>query len=166
MSNGANTFKTSLWISRFAAHVEAMEPLLQRLLDAPPVKVEDLPAIMQTAGVYLLSEGDRHLYVGRSNNIVGRLGRHSKPDATHRMASLAYRLAREATANQRAASKDAGRPDLKEDPEFAAAFDQAKAQIRRMDARFIEQLDPAKQALLEIYVAVVLPTRYSDFDNH
>jgi hypothetical protein len=153
--------------SRFAVHVQALRPLLQRLLDAPPVKVESLPAMMQTAGVYLLSEGDRHLYVGRSNNIAGRLGRHSKPDATHRMASLAYRLAREAIANQRATSpKDAGRPDLKEDPEFAAAFDHAKAQIRKMDARFIEEPDPAKRALLEIYVAVALPTRYSDFDNH
>ena len=32
--------------------------------------------------------------------------------------------------------------------------------------RFVEETDPVRQALLEIYVAAVLGTPYNDFDNH
>ena len=53
-----------------------------------------------------------------------------------------------------------------ENPEFVAAFDSAKARIRNMDLRFVEETDPVRQALLEIYVAEVLGTPYNDFDNH
>jgi hypothetical protein len=52
-----------------------------------------------------------------------------------------------------------------EEPEFSTAFTEAKARIRKMDVRFVEESDPTRQALLEIYVAVVLATPYNDFDN-
>lgn len=35
-----------------------------------------------------------------------------------------------------------------------------------MNIRFVEQPHPLRQALLEIYVAVALQTRYNDFDTH
>jgi hypothetical protein len=35
-----------------------------------------------------------------------------------------------------------------------------------MNLRFVEENDPVRQALLEIYVAVTLNTPYNDFDNH
>jgi hypothetical protein len=35
-----------------------------------------------------------------------------------------------------------------------------------MDLRFVEESDPIRQALLEIYSARVLKTPYNDFDNH
>ena len=35
-----------------------------------------------------------------------------------------------------------------------------------MKIRFVEETDPVRQALLEIYVATVLETPYNDFDNH
>ena len=53
-----------------------------------------------------------------------------------------------------------------ENQEFTAAFDSAKARIRNMDLRFVEENNPVRQALLEIYVAEVLGTPYNDFDNH
>lgn len=52
------------------------------------------------------------------------------------------------------------------DPVFVSAFDEAKARIALMDARFVEATDPLCQCLLEIYVAVMLESRYNDFDNH
>ncbi len=52
------------------------------------------------------------------------------------------------------------------DAKFVAAFDEAKAQIRKMNLRFVEQNDPVRQALLEIYVAITLETPHNDFDNH
>lgn len=51
-------------------------------------------------------------------------------------------------------------------PEFVKAFDAAKARIRDMSLRFVEESDPIRQALLEIYTAVVLDTPYNDFDTH
>jgi hypothetical protein len=154
--------------SKFVAHIEELRPLLQRLLQMKPAKPGDLPVLMPTGGVYLLSEGDCHLYVGRSNNVRSRLGRHSKLGATHRMASFAFRLAREKTGNLRATYKkgEGSRANLMEDPTFAAAFSDAKARIRHMDVRFVEETNPVRQSLLEIYVAVVLETPYNDFDNH
>ncbi len=51
-------------------------------------------------------------------------------------------------------------------PDFAAAFIAAKERIRRMEYRYVEEGDQSRQALLEIYCAVVLGTPYNDFDTH
>lgn len=154
--------------ANFASHVEALRPQLVRLLAMQPVTPESLPSKMFKRGVYLLSDGEQHLYVGRSNDIKKRIGRHSRPGATHRMAAFAFRLAREATGNLKATYKkgEGSRSALMEDEEFVTAFDAAKARIRKMNLRFVEENDPVRQALLEIYVAVVLGTPYNDFDNH
>jgi hypothetical protein len=46
---------------------------------------------------------------------------------------------------------------------FAAAFREAKAQIRAMEYRYVEEADQVRQTLLEIYCAVALDTPYNDF---
>ncbi|HPW21811.1 MAG TPA: hypothetical protein PLE61_13475 [Vicinamibacterales bacterium] len=52
------------------------------------------------------------------------------------------------------------------DPQFAQAFAQAKTRVWAMDIRYIQEDDPTRQALLEIYVATVLKTPFNDFDTH
>ena len=52
------------------------------------------------------------------------------------------------------------------DPTFAAAFQAAKERIRGMEYRYVEETDQNRQALLEIYCAVVLDTPYNDFGTH
>jgi hypothetical protein len=52
------------------------------------------------------------------------------------------------------------------DPEFAKAFLEAKRRVRQMEIRYVEERDPLRQTLLEIYVAVVLKTPYNDFETH
>ena len=52
------------------------------------------------------------------------------------------------------------------DPAFAAAFNAAKERIRAMEYRYVEEENQNKQALLEIYCAVVLETPYNDFGTH
>ena len=154
--------------SKFISHVETLKPQLKSLLSMPAITPVTLPSKMFRKGVYLLSEGEKHLYVGRSNDIKKRISGHSRPGATHRTAALAFRLAREATGNLIATYKngEGSRSTLMEDENFVAAFDAAKARIRKMNLRFVEENDPVRQALLEIYVAVVLNTPYNDFDNH
>jgi hypothetical protein len=108
------------------------------------------------------------LYVGRTNDVKGRYGRHCQPGATWRAAAFAFRLAREATNQMRATYRtgEGSRSALASDPAFAAAFADAKARIRHMDFRFVEEPDPIRQCLLEVYCAVALATPYNDFDNH
>src|SRR5262245_5840217 len=117
----------------FRDAVEALHPAFERLMAMRPSTFGNLPPAVPTRGVYLFSEGDRHLYVGRSNDIRGRLGRHCRHGATHRMAAFAFKLAREATGKTIATyQKDGSRDDLIKEPTFLAAFQDAKARIRAM----------------------------------
>lgn len=152
---------------RFAAVVGKLHPSFRQLLAMRPSRPLALPPDAPQAGIYLLSEGKRHLYVGRSNRIRKRLSNHCRPSATYKMAAFAFRLAREATGQLKATYKPEGsRADLMKDPSFVRAFEAAKARIREMDARFVPEADPVRQAILEVYVAVALGTPYNDFDTH
>ncbi|HZQ94706.1 MAG TPA: GIY-YIG nuclease family protein [Candidatus Sulfotelmatobacter sp.] len=123
---------------------------------------------MPTSGVYLFTEKGRHLYVGRSNVLRKRYGRHCRPGATHKQAAFAFQLAREVTGRTKATYKagDGSRDGLMLDPIFKAAFQSAKERIRAMEYRYVEEQDQNRQALLEIYCAVVLATPYNDFRTH
>jgi len=123
---------------------------------------------MPASGVYLFTENGRHLYVGRSNMLRKRHARHCLPGATHRQAAFAFQLAREATGRTKASYKvgDDSRVGLMLDATFSAAFTAAKERIRAMDYRYVEETDQNRQALLEIYCAVVLSTPYNDFGTH
>ncbi len=152
---------------RFVEVVESLDPSLSRLLAMEPVTRVSLPKGMPKEGVYLFSEGREHLYVGRSRDIRGRIARHSRPSATHRMAAFAFRLAREATGNLAASYTVKGsRSELMKDTVFQDAFDNAKVRIRKMDVRFVEEAEPVRQTILEIYVAVSLQTPYNEFRTH
>ena len=152
----------------FAKLLEGLHPKFEELLRNAPCRYGNLPKTMPKQGVYLFSEGGNYLYVGRSNKIRLRYGRHCNPGATHRMAAFAFKLAREATGRTTASYKagDDSRKGLMLNPEFRPAFDAAKARIRQMDFRFVEESDQNAQALLEIYCTLALNARYNDFDTH
>ena len=153
---------------KFAVLVETLAPKLDRLLAMPPLAYGSLPRDMPRSGVYLFTEAGRHLYVGRSNTLRGRYGRHCRPGATHRQAAFAFQLAREVTSHTQATYRagPGSRTGLALDPVFFAAFTAAKERIRRMEYRYVEEADQNRQALLEIYCAVVLGTPYNDFGTH
>ena len=152
---------------KFAALVEILAPKLERLLEMPPLRYGALPRDMPVSGIYLFSEGAYHLYVGRSNSLRGRHGRHCRPGATHKQAAFAFQLAREKTAHRDVTYRaEGGRDWLIRQPVFRRAFEEAKARIRAMDYRYVEEVEQNRQALLEIYCAVVLATPYNDFGTH
>ena len=152
----------------FATLLEGLHPKFEALMSMPPCRYGNLPKAMPTQGVYLFTENGHHLYVGRSNKIRSRYGRHCNPGATHRMAAFAFKLAREATGRMTASYKpgDDSRKGLMLNPEFRAAFEAAKARIREMDFRFVEEADQNAQALLEIYCTLALNAKYNDFNTH
>jgi hypothetical protein len=56
----------------FREYVEALHPSFERLLRVMPVKIRDLPREAPAQCFYLFSEGTRHLYVGRTKNLLLR----------------------------------------------------------------------------------------------
>ena len=150
-----------------ASEVGRMPTLLEELLSSPPRVRTELPST-KVCGVYLFTENGNHLYVGRTDNIRGRHGRHCLPGATKSQASFAFKLAREATNNiERRYKPGSGtRKDLMAKEEFRDAFQAAKARIQKMEFRYITVEDPGVQYLLEFYVSHVLKTPYNHFDNH
>ncbi len=144
-----------------------MEPSLKALMEMTPVSGSRLPGDIPDRGIYLFSDGDQHLYVGRSNRIRKRLQDHCRPSSRHNAATFAFRIARKKTSSLEAAySKKGSRDELERDPEFGSAFKEAKARVRAMDIRYVEEKDPIRQAILEMYVALALETPFNDFDNH
>ena len=152
----------------FAKLLEGLHAKFEALMRTPPYRCGDLPKNMPKQGVYLFTENGNHLYVGRSNKMRLRYGRHCNPGATHRMAAFAFKLAREATGKITASYKpgEDSRKGLMLNPGFRAAFDAAKSRIRQMDFRFVEETDQNAQALLEIYCTLALNAKYNDFNTH
>src|SRR5579864_2736844 len=120
---------------KFAGITNSLHASFERLVTETPISGGSFKANVPRRGVYLFSESGTHLYVGRSNDIRGRYGRHCNPGATHRMAAFAFRLAREQTGRLKATYKpgEGSRNSLMEDPTFRSAFVAAKARIRKMD---------------------------------
>lgn len=154
--------------TEFLNHIETFRSRLKVMLATPPFVLMKLPKALPKRGIYVLSEEEKFLYVGRSNFMRKRIRKHCRPSASHRMAAFAFRLAREKTKNPKASyvKGPTSRAGLATNPAFLTAFQDAKKRIKSMDVRVIEEADPICQALLEIYVSVVLKTPYNDFDNH
>jgi hypothetical protein len=153
--------------SEFRQFLDSLEPKFQALVAMTPTKFAALPTGMPERGIYLFSEGPTHLYVGRTNRIRKRLAGHCRPSSTHFSATFAFRLARHETGMVKATYTQAGsRAELVTHPAFGPAFGRAKARVANMDLRFVEETDPVRQALLEIYVAIALGTPHNDFENH
>jgi len=151
----------------FMEHIDSLAELLDRLVTTPPIVAYPPPMSMPTRGVYLFSEADVHLYVGRSNRLRKRMCDHARASSPATKSAFAFQLAREATGKKTASYKREGsRKDLMKDPAFVAEFVKAKQRIARMDLRYVEVTDPVRQTLFEVYAACVLRTPYNSFDNH
>jgi len=151
----------------FRAHVESLHPAFERLMAMPPVKPSTLPRNMPRRGIYLFSERRKHLYVGRTNRLRQRVQEHCRPSSTHNSAPFAFLLAREATGQSLATYQVRGsRAQLEKDRVFGRAFTKAKARVSNMDVRYVEEDDPLRQALLEMYVSIALQTPHNSFENH
>jgi predicted GIY-YIG superfamily endonuclease len=151
----------------FKQHVDSLHPKFEKLIQSVPFTFGTLPKEMPKAGVYLFTEGESHLYVGRTNSLRNRLQQHCRAGSSHNSSPFAFRLARELRGVLKASYKVEGsRAALIQDAAFAEAFVHAKARLREMKIRVVEEDNPLRQALLEMYVAIALDAKYNDFDNH
>ena len=153
--------------SRFKDLVDGLGMKFQQLVGMEPVRISSLPKVMPERGIYLFSEGDMHLYVGRTNRLRRRLRDHARSGSGHNMATFAFRVARHETGLVKATYTSRGsRKALELDDAFGPVFIAAKLRLSSMEIRFVEEQDPLRQALLEMYTAVVLRTPFNDFENH
>ena len=151
----------------FEAYIESLHPAFENLMRAAPVTILSCPKWIPSEAIYLLSEGDRHLYCGRTRKLRQRMRNHSAPSSKHNQAVFAFRLAREETGNLLSSYSGPGtRLALMSNPSFFDAFKRAKQRIQTMDLRYVAESDPTRQALLELYVSIALQTPYNDFNTH
>ncbi len=138
---------------------------LGELMGAEPVAMSTmterrrLRRAVPPSGVYLLSE-DRPLYVGRSDNIAGRVLMHSRRSSDHHSATFAFNLARSHFP------ADVPRRELLRDPEFQWYFDRAKDGVRHMTVRAVAIPDPIEQTVFEVYAHLALDTPFNSFEVH
>ena len=149
----------------FGKYVSKLEKCTQALLLSSRYKIADgLPRNVPSKGIYLFSQGGKHLYIGRSDNIRRRMGLHTRPSSTHNQATFAFRMARKELGIPLPTYKPEGsRSDLASNPRFLSAFQAAKSEIREMEVHFLAEEDPIMQVLLEIYISLTLDTPYNEF---
>ena len=150
---------------RFDSVIEAVRSKFATLIASPKHNVRSLPKEMPEAGIYLFSESGKPLYAGRTNKLRKRLLYHTREN--HNQATFAFLLARYETGKLKASYKPEGsRTALLSAPSFRAAFDAARRRITEMDVQFVEEADPVKQTILEVFTAFETQTELNDFDNH
>jgi len=92
----------------FNSYVTKLHNALNELLDKNPVKPNKLPGDVPGKGIYLFSEGNKHLYVGRTNNLRRRIQNHYRPSSGHNQATFTFKIAREKTQFKKATYKTNG----------------------------------------------------------
>jgi hypothetical protein len=149
---------------KFQVLIEGLHQKYEELLRMSPVTVDTAPKDTPKGGVYLFSEGSQNLYTGRTKRSIRKRLKYHVGTAAD--CPFAWRIAREITGKQATYKIKGSRKELLKDPEFKAEYENAKSRIRKMDVRYVGESDPLKQALLEIYIAVVSEAKYNDFDTH
>lgn len=149
----------------FKTLLDGLHQKYEELIAMRPVTIETVPDDCPKGGVYLFSHRGKNLYAGRTKRkIKTRLKGHV---STADDCPFAWHLARRATGNTTARyTQEGSRKQLLSQTEFKQAYESAKMKIRTMDVRFVGESDPLRQALLEMYVAVVSGAEFNDFDTH
>jgi hypothetical protein len=156
--------------------------MLTELLESDVYGLEQRPP-GDRRGVYLFSEADQHLYVGRTSvtarsragglppttSFRRRYDQHTQFATPPGAAPLANRLTREA-AEAREIDIPTGWWDIRDDEgsEVFGLFNEAKLRVRAMECRVVAFEDDAKgvySSVVELYVHTQLATRFNDFST-
>jgi hypothetical protein len=149
---------------KFKTLLADLDRQYEELISMPAQSVDTVPNDAPIGGVYLFSENGIALYAGRTKrSIQNRVRDHV---GTANDCPFAWRLARETSGKAPTYTKKGSRTELLQDPIFIQHYEDAKKRIRAMQVRYVGEKDPEKQALLEIYVAVVSSATFNDFDTH
>ena len=144
---------------KFKAAVKSLHPKYEALIQSPP---HVLGAKLPQKGVYLISEKDKPLYVGRSDNIPKRFNQHRTAEMNK--AALVRLMVAEEVGYVRDYRR--GRNKIEGYAGFAEARERAQKRVYAMSFRAVEENCPTRQALLEVYCAIAAETPFNDFGVH
>lgn len=151
---------------RFLNCISELHKQYEALIAMKPVRIKKLPSSVPKSGVYLLSDGRTHLYVGKSRDLRARLRAHVSGDPIFPKATLATYLARDDPKRiVQSWQADLPKRTLIADCHYQDAFERAKKRVGNLMLRYVEEKDPVRRTLLEIYVWMGLDTEYNDFEN-
>ncbi len=148
----------------FDEHLRSVCAGFERLVGQEPRAVASLGADALVPGIYLLREDGRPMYVGRTDCVRDRLRGHCSGKVEK--STLAFRMARAETGRAATYRKGESRKALLRDEVFVRSFERQLARVKGMTVQFVEEEDPVRQALLEIYAHLALGTPCNDFENH
>lgn len=152
---------------RFKDLASKMPMRLKSLLEQPPITIDDIGITdMPQKGIYVFFEGNKPIYVGRSNRMKKRLKEHSQRSSDHYSATLAFRITKQEYLSSQTDIKRPTNKQLMDDSVFREKFEAAKHRIAKTQIRFIGIESQAEQAILEIYAALELNTEFNDFRTH
>ena len=141
-----------------------MDPLLVKLQACPPETFATRKKLPYR-GVYVFYEGEKALYVGRSNQIWKRIGTHGRESATHNQAFLALRLLAKEYNLEIGHSALADRSQIA--GEYAAEFRGQKRRVRGMTVRAVAVTDDTASYFFEAYAILALgTTEFNKFEPH
>lgn len=152
--------------SEFKTYVDQLPGLLEDLTSCPSIARCDLNGI-PAKGVYVFFDKGKPIYVGRSDDMKGRIQRHSRPSSGHGSATFAFLMAKKDAARKGIDLKRQ-RVHLENDVAFGDCYAEAKDNISKMPVKVVRIDDPILQTLFEVYAAVALGTAtgYNNFENH
>jgi hypothetical protein len=167
MTEGADHLTADSW----GAVLAKLPGYLDCLLDSEIYgRGKDRVAAPKQHGVYLFTEGNSHLYVGRCglterakrvgkghSNFRTRLAGHSCPGSAHNSATFAWRLTFEVLGAQ-VDNMPRTRAKLQQHPPFRDEFLRQKERVTAMDFRVVQIEDDFESYVFEAYAARELKT--------
>ena len=155
----------------FSDVIGKMPGYLRELKSCPIIRMETRPERRDlgnklppgNAGIYVLYEDDKPIYVGRSDRLKERLLEHGQPSGWSESATFAFILAKEKFGK---AAASLTRKELQENSDFRQLFTAAKLRVRKMGIRAVGIQDPIEQTLFEVYAHLNLKTEHNSFENH
>ena len=141
-----------------------MERLLAKLKACPPETFATRNKLPDR-GVYVFYEGEKALYVGRSNQIWKRVQTHGRRGATQEQASFAFRLLAKKYNLEMGHGTGADRNQKAR--EYAEEFRGQKQRVRRMTVRAVAITDDTASYFFEAYAILALgTTAFNKFEPH
>ncbi len=123
---------------------------------------DNLPA----RGVYVLYEGGKPKYVGRSDRLKERLLEHGRSSSISNGATLAFQITTNEFQKRHPGASSMKKNALEANLQFQDLFVAAKNRVRKMDIRVVEIQDAIEQTIFEVYAHMTLGTEYNSFHNH
>ena len=141
-----------------------MEPLLIEL-QACSAETFATRTKLPDRGVYVFCEGDKALYVGRSNQVWERIRIHGVKGANQEQANFAFRLLVKEYDLDTGHSAPVSRSQIAE--KYAAEFREQKQRVRNMTIKAVEITDDTESYFFEAYAILALgTTEFNKFEPH